>query len=71
MAPWGRFIVLFAVAGTASACAGPAMQAPAIQPGGRAASAEPTVSIVTQLPRSAGAIAVAPDGTVYLEQRGC
>ncbi len=47
------------------------MQAPAIQPGGRAASAEPTVSIVTQLPRSAGALAVAPDGTVYLEQRGC
>jgi hypothetical protein len=67
MAPWGRFIALFALVGMASACAGPA----ATQPSGPAAGAEPTVSIVTQLPRSARAIAVAPDGTAYLEQRGC
>ena len=67
MAPWSRLIALFAVVGMASACAGPATS----QLSGPAASAEPTVSIVTQLPRSARGIAVAPDGTVYLEQRGC
>jgi hypothetical protein len=67
MASFGRFIALFAVVGMASGCAGPA----ATQPSGPAAGAEPAVSIVTQLPRSAGAVVVGPDGTVYLEQRGC
>jgi DNA-binding beta-propeller fold protein YncE len=70
MAPWSRLILLLTFAGTASACAGPAFGS-AIQPGAPAASAEPTVSVVAALPRSAGAIVVAPDGTVYLEQRGC
>jgi len=70
MALRSRLILLLASVATTSACAGPAIGS-TIQPGGSAASAKPTVSLVASLPRSASAIVVTPDGTVYLEQEGC
>jgi len=70
MALRSRLILLLASVATTSACAGPAIGS-TIQPGGPAASAEPAVSLVASLPRSASAIVVTPEGTVYLEQEGC